>query len=57
MLTDSRYFGSYIRFDFFRRVLADFVACYVENGEYDLAQAKDLVYRVCYQNPKEFFDL
>lgn len=50
MLTDSRSFASYVRFDFFRRILADFVGGYVERGEYSMAQAKDLMYAVCYKN-------
>ena len=50
MLTDSRSFASYVRFDFFRRILADFVGGYVDRGEYSMAQAKDLMYAVCYGN-------
>ena len=57
MLTDSRSFASYARFDFFRRILADFVGGYVERGEYDLAQARELMYAVCYGNIREFLGL
>lgn len=57
MLTDSRSLASYVRFDFFRRILADFVGGYVERGEYDLESAKTLMYRVCYGNVKEFLGL
>ena len=38
MLTDSS-FTSYVRFDFFRRIVADIVGDYVEKGEYDLNTA------------------
>ncbi len=57
MLTDSRSLASYVRFDFFRRILADFVGGYVERGEYDLAAAKSLMTAVCYGNVKAFLNL
>ena len=57
MLTDSRSLASYVRFDFFRRILADFVGGYVERGEYDLESAKKLMYAVCYGNVKAFLNL
>ncbi len=57
MLTDSRSLASYVRFDFFRRILADFVGGYVERGEYDLASAKQLMVAVCYGNVKAFLNL
>lgn len=53
MLTDSRSFSSYCRFDFFRRLLCDFVGDKVEKGEYDLSGAKELVKNVCYNNVKK----
>ncbi|MBQ9131692.1 MAG: glucuronate isomerase [Clostridia bacterium] len=53
MLTDSRSFSSYSRFDFFRRILCNFVGEMVENGEYDLATAEELVKNICYYNAKE----
>ena len=34
MLTDSRSFSSYCRFDFFRRILCDYVGDLVEKGDY-----------------------
>ncbi len=52
MLTDSRSFSSYVRFDFFRRILASVVAEYVERGEYDLSSAYSLVENICYKTPK-----
>lgn len=57
MLTDSRSFASYARFDFFRRILADVVGGYVARGEYDAEQAKKLMYDVCYGNVKEFLKI
>ena len=57
MLTDSRSFASYARFDFFRRILADVVGEWVENGEYAMEHAKKLMYDVCYGNIKEFLGI
>ena len=57
MLTDSRSLASYARFDFFRRILADFVGGYVERGEFDMTAAKSLMYGVCYGNVKAFLNL
>lgn len=57
MLTDSRSFASYARFDFFRRILADVVGEWVENGEYDMKQAEKLMYDVCYGNVKAFLNI
>ncbi len=57
MLTDSRSFASYARFDFFRRILADVVGEWVEQGEYAMEHARKLMYDVCYGNVKEFLEL
>ena len=57
MLTDSRSFSSYVRFDFFRRILADLVGSYVERGEYDYQNAFQLMEDICYNNIKEFLKL
>lgn len=57
MLTDSRSFASYVRFDFFRRILADTVATWVENGEYDARAAEKLMVGICYRNAKDFLDI
>ncbi len=57
MLTDSRSFSSYCRFDFFRRILCDYVGEKVEAGEYDAQCAEKLVYDICYRNPKQFMNL
>lgn len=52
MLTDSRSFSSYCRFDFFRRILCTYVGDLVEKGEYDEESAKTLVKNICYYNSK-----
>ena len=57
MLTDSRSFSSYVRFDFFRRILANLVGKYVERGEYDYKSAFKLVEDICYNNIKEFLEI
>ena len=56
MLTDSRSFSSYCRFDFFRRILCDFVGNLVEKGEYDKDGAINLVENICYYNAKRMVD-
>ena len=50
MLTDSRSFSSYARFDFFRRILSDFLGNLVEKGEYDLGAAMHIAADVCCNN-------
>lgn len=53
MLTDSRSFSSYVRFDFFRRLLADYLGAFVENGEYDIDSAICTAKDICYNNIKK----
>ena len=57
MLTDSRSFSSYCRFDFFRRIVSDYVGGNVESGEYDERAAEQLLYNICYANAKAFMNL
>lgn len=52
MLTDSRSFSSYVRFDFFRRILANYVGELVERGEYPIESAKALMENICYNNAR-----
>lgn len=52
MLTDSRSFSSYSRFDFFRRILATFLGEKVDASEYPLDDAKKLAYQISYGNIK-----
>ena len=56
MLTDSRSFSSYCRFDFFRRILCDYVGDLVEKGEYDEGGAVELVKKICYCNAKRMVE-
>lgn len=53
MLTDSRSFSSYSRFDFFRRILADYLGELVEKGEFEQAGAVRLAENICYYNIKK----
>lgn len=57
MLTDSRSFSSYSRFDFFRRILCSFVGEFVEKGEYPLNDAKKLVQDISYYNIKRLLKI
>lgn len=50
MLTDSRSFASYVRFDFFRRLLSDYLGNLVEKGEYDEGAALAIATDVSYGN-------
>ena len=52
MLTDSRSFSSYVRFDFFRRLLADYLGDLVDKGEYNLKDAIDIALDISYNNVK-----
>jgi glucuronate isomerase len=56
MLTDSRSFSHYVRFEFFRRIFCDYVGEKVEKGEYDVNSAKELVKNVCYYNAKRMIN-
>ena len=53
MLTDSRSFSSYVRFDFFRRLLANDLGELIKKGEYDLPSAVYTAKRICYGNIKD----
>ncbi len=57
MLTDSRSFSSYVRFDFYRRILASFIANKVDKGEYDTNSAIALAKDMAYYNVKEVLGL
>ena len=52
MLTDSRSFSSYVRFDFYRRILSTFIGERVKNGEYDENAAITLAKKLAYENIK-----
>ena len=57
MLTDSRSFLSYVRFDYFRRILSSFIAEIVNNHEYPLNEEyiKKIIEDISYNNAKEYF--
>jgi len=57
MLTDSRSVVSYTRHEYFRRALCNFIAGFVERGEYplDLEALAQMVCDICYNNTKDFF--
>jgi glucuronate isomerase len=57
MLTDSRSFSSYVRFDFFRRILCSYIANKVEAGEYDINEASKLARDICYNNIKNLLKI
>lgn len=59
MLTDSRSFLSYPRFEYFRRILCNLIGGWVENGEYpnDERALKRIVEGVCYRNAVRYFHL
>ncbi len=57
MLTDSRSFSSYVRFDFYRRILASFIGEKVDSGEYDEQSAILLAKDLAYYNVKEVLGL
>ena len=52
MLTDSRSFLSYTRYEYFRRILCNYIGELVENGEYpaDMKILGEIVENICYNN-------
>ena len=54
-LTASRSIGTFVRHDYFRRVLCDTVGAYVERGEFPLKQAQNIVNNICNQNAVTYF--
>lgn len=58
MLTDSRSFLSYVRHEYFRRILCSVIGDYVEKGEYpnDTDTLKSLVEGICYKNAVTYFE-
>lgn len=59
MLTDSRSFVSYTRHEYFRRILCNVLAEYVENGEYpdDMACLGRLAADISFNNIKRYLGL
>ncbi len=54
MLTDSRSFTSYVRFDFFRRILCSEFGEWIEAGEFD-PDCGALISGISYGNAKRYF--
>jgi len=59
MLTDSRSFMSYPRHEYFRRIVAQAIAAWVDMGEFPNDQAKlyQIVEGIGYKNAQEYFGL
>jgi len=57
MLTDSRSFTSYARHDYFRRILCNVIAEWVQHDEYpeDYDEILRLLKNICYYNADKFF--
>lgn len=57
MLTDSRSFTSYVRHEYFRRLLCQYIGNAADAGEMpnDNASLEKLITDICYTNPKEYF--
>lgn len=57
MLTDSRSFTSFVRHEYFRRILCDKLGQIVERGEYpvDLDFLGNMVENICWRNAVEYF--
>ena len=58
MLTDSRSFTSYPRFEYFRRLLCDIIGNWMEDGEIapDMERMGQLVQDVCFNNIERLFE-
>jgi len=59
MLTDSRSFLSYIRHEYFRRILCNLIADWVNNGEApdDREMLGRMIQGICYENALHYFNL
>lgn len=58
MLTDSRSFTSYPRFEYFRRILCNIIGTWMEEGEvvYDMERMGKIVEDICYNNIVRYFE-
>ncbi|NLC39775.1 MAG: glucuronate isomerase [Clostridiaceae bacterium] len=58
MTTDSRSILSYVRHDYFRRILCDILGSWVENGEYpdDQEALGEMVRNISHDNSMKYFD-
>ena len=59
MLTDSRSFLSYIRHEYFRRILCDLIGDWVETGEYppDFELLEKIIKDICYNNVQNYLSI
>ena len=58
MLTDSRSFTSFVRHEYYRRILCRKIGRLVQEGMYpeDIDTLGGIVKRICYDNASEFFE-
>lgn len=58
MLTDSRSFTSFVRHEYYRRILCEKIGLLVEDGRYpcDMQTLGKMVEDICWKNAVEFFD-
>jgi len=58
MLTDSRSFLSYVRHEYYRRIVCDLIGELVENGEYpyDEKLLKEIIEGIFYKNAVNYFE-
>ncbi|MFV0379562.1 MAG: glucuronate isomerase [Anaerorhabdus sp.] len=58
MLTDSRSFLSFVRHEYFRRILANYIGTLVEDGEFpnDKELLKSIMHEICYKNNVNYFN-
>jgi glucuronate isomerase len=59
MVTDSRSIFSFVRHEYFRRILCGLIGGWMEAGEYenDIKLAGGIVQDICYNNAVKFFGL
>ena len=57
MLTDSRSFTSFVRHEYYRRILCEKIGLLVEAGQYpcDIETLGEIVEDICWKNAVEFF--
>lgn len=59
MLTDSRSFLSYVRHDYFRRILCSYIGELVDKNEYEYDEEilKKIIEGICYKNIIKYLGL
>lgn len=57
MLTDSRSIGSFVRHDYFRRILCDELGKIVAKGEFPMSPAKKIAADICLFNALSYFEM